>query len=96
MIDTHSSAWPLELGLWTPTLRHGPSSWGDGLSLTWPPKWADGLPPFGQVSQVGVMDSHLLMWPLEVGPRTPTLSLVPAFVIWVLLFFCGAPFRFVA
>ena len=27
----HASVWPLELGLWTPTVWHGPSSWGYGL-----------------------------------------------------------------
>ena len=38
------SAWPLELGLRTPTLRHGPSSSGQGL------------PPFGVAFGVGVLE----------------------------------------
>ena len=30
-MDSHASVWPLELGLWTPMLRCGPSSWEYGL-----------------------------------------------------------------
>ena len=30
-MDSRASVWPLELGIWTPTLRCGPSSWGYGL-----------------------------------------------------------------
>ena len=29
--DSHAFAWPLELGIWTPTLWRGPLSWGYGL-----------------------------------------------------------------
>ena len=58
---SHALAWPLELGIWTPTLWRGPSSWGYGL------------PRFGVAPQVGDTDSHALVWPLELGIRTRTL-----------------------
>ena len=60
-MDSHVLVWPLELGLWTLTLRRGPSCWGYGL------------PRFSVAPQVLVMDSHALVWPLELGLWTPTL-----------------------
>ena len=75
-----TAAWPLMLGLWTPKLRHGPSSWGDALSPSvWPLElglWTlmlQGGPlframdsSFGVAPRVGVMDSHALARPLEL------------------------------
>ena len=60
-MDSHISVWPLELGIWTPTLRYGPWSWGYGL------------PRFGVASRVGDMDHHASLWPLELGLWTPML-----------------------
>ena len=50
---THKN--PLRLGIWTPTLPGGPSS------------WADGLTHFGVASRFGVMDLRALPWPLKFG-----------------------------
>ena len=58
--DSHALVWPLELGIQTPTLWCGPSSWGYRL------------PHFGVAPQVGDTDSHALVWPLKCGIRTPT------------------------
>ena len=43
-MDSHASMWPLELELWTPTLRCGPSTCGDAL------------PSFDVAPRVGAMD----------------------------------------
>ena len=55
VMDSHTLVWPLELGLWTSTLRCGPSSWGYGLQH------------FGVAARVGVMDSRTSVCPLELG-----------------------------
>ena len=61
VMDSHALVWPVQLGLWTPTLRCRSSSWGDGL------------PRFGVALAIQVMDLHALVWPLKLGLRTPTL-----------------------
>ena len=79
-MDSHAQAWPLDLGLWAPTLWWGPFSWDDG-----PPRfgvaprvgtpmlrhgtssWGEGFPRFCVVLPVGVTDSHASAWPLKLG-----------------------------
>ena len=65
-MDSHTSVWPINLGLWTPTLRCGLSTWGHGL------------PGFSVAPQVAVMDSHASVWPLKLGSWTPTLRCDPS------------------
>ena len=57
--------WPLELGLLTRKLRRGPLSWGFGLRC------------YGVAPGVGVMESHALVWPLELGVMEPCFSVWP-------------------
>ena len=54
-MESHASVWPLELGRWSPMLRCGPLSSGDGL------------PCFGVTPRFREMDSHPSVWPLELG-----------------------------
>ena len=56
-MDPHALVWSLALGIWTPTHRCGPTSWGYGL------------PCFGVNPRVGDMDSYASVWPLELGRR---------------------------
>ena len=78
-MDPHASLWPLELGIRTPTLRCGPSSWGDGLPRFGVAPWVggDGLPGFGVAPRVGDTDPQASVWPLQLGIRTPTLRCGP-------------------
>ena len=63
---SHTLVRPLQLGLWTPSLRCGLSRLGDGL------------PRFSVASRGCVMDSHASSWPLELGLWTPTLRCGPS------------------
>ena len=71
-MDPHASVWPLELGLWPPTLLCGPLSWGYGLLV--------GLAELGQwtttlwACRVGDMDSHASVC-LDLATRTPHFSM---------------------
>ena len=73
--DSHPLVWPLELGIWTPTLWCGPLSLGHGL------------PGLGTTPQVGGTVSHALAWPIRLVMWTPTLSLGPTNGVYKLLHF---------
>ena len=77
---SHIPVWPLELGIWTPMLRCGPLSWGYGLhTLRYgPSSWGAGLPLFSLAHGVAYIDSHALVWPLELGMWTPRLQCGPS------------------
>ena len=68
-MGTHTPVYPLELGLWTPTLLHGPLIWGDGLPCFPIAPLGGGvrLPCFGSAPRVGVMDSYALARPSSCG-----------------------------
>ena len=79
VMDSCTSAWPLELGLWTCTLRRGLSSWGDLTLTLWHGflRWGYGLPRFDVAPCVGLMDSHTLVWPFEFWLWTTHSGLAP-------------------
>ena len=63
VMDSDASVWPLEVGLWTPTLQCGPWS------------WSDGLPCFGVAPQVGMLNSHASGGPSSWGNPYPPQKL---------------------
>ena len=78
-MDSNAPVWPLELGIWTPTLWCGPLTWGYGLAR------------FGVAPRLGDMDFRASVPPVELGIWTLMLWCGPWSWGYVLSYFGVAP-----